>query len=203
MKFPRLLLSLFGLVLGTIAPAATPAAAPATTPATTSATAAAAPKLLPVSRVAWINTSAFVAEEGGIKDLVRVMKQLELEFSGTQSELSLLTEKLRTIVGEIQKLQAGGEANAAAIQEKQSAGVKIQQELRTKQQEAQAAIQQAQQEKQGPIAQEIGKALTAYAKEREIGLLFDVSKLGDGVIAAQPELEITNDFIAYYNASHP
>jgi len=196
MKFPRLVLSLFGFVLGSAvlaAQATTPAAAPATP----------APKLLPVTRVAWINTSAFVAEEGGIKELVRVMKQLELEFSGTQSDLSLMTEKLRTIVDEIKKLQAGGEANAAAIQEKQTAGVKLQQELRAKQQEAQAAIQQAQQEKQGPIAQEIGKALTAFAKEREIGLLFDVSKMGEAIIAAQPELEVTNDFIAYYNASHP
>lgn len=195
MKFPRYLLSLLGLMLGcaTLAAQTTTAAAPATP----------APKLLPVSRVAWINSNAFVAEEGGIKQLTRVIKQLELEFSGTQSDLSLMNEKLRTIVGEIQKLQAGGEANAAAIQEKQNAGVKLQNELRAKQQEAQAAVQQAQQEKQGPIAQEIGKALTAFAKEREIGLLFDVSKLGEGIIAAQPELEVTNDFITYYNASHP
>ena len=194
MKFPRFLLFLLGLALGSVTlTAQTTAAAPATPAA----------KLLPVSRVAWINTSAFVAEEGGIKQLVRVIKQLELEFSGTQSDLSLQSEKLRTIVGEIQKLQAGGEANAAAIQEKQTAGVKLQQELRAKQQEAQAAMQQAQQEKQGPIAQEIGKALTAFAKEREIGLLFDVSKLADGILAARPELEVTNDFIAYYNASHP
>lgn len=193
MKFPRLLLSLLALVLGSASLLAqTTAAAPAP-----------AAKLLPVSRVAWLNTNAFIAEEGGIKQLVRVMKELELEFSGTQSDLSLMQEKLRTLVGELQKLQAGGEANAAAIQEKQAAGVKLQQELRAKQQEAQAAVQQAQQEKQGPVSQEIGKALNTFIKEREIGVLFDVAKLGDGIIAAQPELEVTNDFIAYYNAKNP
>ena len=196
MKLSRLCFSLLGLVLGCAALSAqTPAAKPA--PATATA------KVLPVSRVAWINSNAFLAEEGGIKALVRVLKELELEFSGTQGELSLLNEKLRTLVGELNKLQAGGAANAAAIQAKQEEGVKLQSELQAKQQQAQAAIGQAQQEKQAPVAADVGKSLTAFAKERQIGLLFDVAKLTDGIIAAQPELEVTTDFIAYYNASHP
>ena len=195
MKFHRLLLSLLGLALGcvTVSAQATAAAKPA--PATTV-------KLLPISRVAWVNSHAFMEEEGGIKALVRALKELELEFSGTQSELSLLNEKLRTLVGELNRLQAGGEANAQAIQEKQEAGLKLQRELQTKQQQAQAAISAAQQEKQGPIAAEISKALTSFTKEREIGMLFDVAKINDGLLAAQPELDVTDDFIAYYNASH-
>lgn len=196
MKFPRLLLSLLGLTLGCVSVSAQAPAAAQPAPA-------AAAKLLPVSRVAWISSNAFMDENGGIKALVRVLKELELEFSGTQSELSLLNEKLRTLVSELNKLQAGGEANAAAIQEKQAAGLKLQRELQAKQQAAQTAISQAQQEKQGPIAAEISKALTAYTKEHQIGLLFDVAKINDGIMAAQPELDITADFIAYYNASHP
>jgi Skp family chaperone for outer membrane proteins len=193
MKFPRLLISVLSLTLGcSVLPAQT------TTPA-------AAPKaLLPVSRVAWVNSNAFAAEEGGIKQLVRNIKELELEFSGTESELNLLSEKLRTIVGELQKLQGGDQtANAQAIQDKQAEGLKLQRELQGKQQQAQAAFGQAQQQKQGPIFSEIGKALSAFAKEREIGYILDVAKLGDGILAAQPELEVTNDFIAYFNASHP
>jgi Skp family chaperone for outer membrane proteins len=195
MKFSRVLLSFLGLMLGGVTLSAqTPAATPA----------AAKPiKLLPVSRVAWINSSAFLAEEGGIKQLVRILKELELEFSGTQSELSLMGEKLRTMVGELKKLQAGGEANAAAIQEKQAAAMKLNGELQAKQQQAQAAVQQAQQDKQGPVSADIAKALTAFTKEREIGLLFDVAKMNEGLIAAQPELDLTNDFITYYNALHP
>lgn len=192
MKSPRLLLSVLSLTLGcTLLPAQT------TTPA------APAAKVIPASHVAWVNSNAFAAEEGGIKQLVRNVKELELEFSGTESELNLLGEKLRTIVGELQKLQAGGEANAAAIQEKQTEGMKMQRELQTKQQQAQAAFGKAQQEKQGPIFAEIGKSLTAFAKERGIGFVLDVAKLGDGVLVAQPDLEVTADFVAYFNASHP
>lgn len=192
MKFSRLLVSLICLALSSVALSAQ---SPAVTPAKPV-------KLLPVSRVAWLNSNAFMEEASGIKVLIRAIKELELEFSGTQSELSLQGEKLRTLAGELNKLQAGGEANAVAIQQKQAEGMKLQRELQAMQQQAQAALQQAQQEKQGPISLEIGKALTAFIKEREIGLLFDVAKLSDGLLAAQPELEVTADFIAYFNASH-
>jgi Skp family chaperone for outer membrane proteins len=192
MKFPRLLVSVLSLTLGCTL-----------LPAQTTAPAAPAAKTIPLSRVAWVNSNGFVADEGGIKQLVRNIKELELEFSGAESELNLMSEKLRTIVGELQKLQAGGEANAVAIQEKQAEGVKLQRELQTKQQQAQAAFGQAQQQKQGPIFAEIGKALMAFAKEREIAYILDVAKLGDGLLAAQPELEVTKEFVAYFNATHP
>jgi len=194
MKFSRLLISVLSLTLGGASLVAQTPAAPA-------------PTLVPMTRVAWVNSNAFVAEEGGIKQLVRNIKELELEFSGTESELSLLSEKLRTIAGEFQKLQASpdasSEANVAAIQAKQTEGLTLQRELQQKQQQAQQAFGQAQQAKQGPVFAEIGKALAAFSKERQLGFIFDIAKLGDGVLAAQPELEVTKDFIEYYNAAHP
>jgi Skp family chaperone for outer membrane proteins len=132
-----------------------------------------------------------------------VTKSLELEFSGTQADLSLLNEKLRTLAGEINRLRTDPVANAKALEEKQTAGIRLQQELQTKQQQAQSAFTQRQQEAQGPITTEIGKALSAFAKERDIGLLFDVAKLGDAVLQAKPELDLTADFIGYFNAKHP
>ncbi len=166
------------------------------------AAAPAATKQVPVARVAWLDSRKFVDEEAGIKRLVRCLKELELEFSGTESELNLLNEKLRTIVGELQKLQAGGEANAQAIQDKRAEGMKIQQELQAKQQQAQVAIGQAQQEKQAPIMNDIAKALETYTKEREIGVLLDASKLGDALLYSNPDLDVSDDFIAYFNAKN-
>jgi Skp family chaperone for outer membrane proteins len=192
MKSPRLLLSLLSLTVGC-----------ALLPAQTTTPAAPAAKVIPMARVAWLNSNAFAAEEGGIKQLVRNIKQLELEFSGTESELNLQSEKLNTLVGELKKLQAGGEANAVAVQEKQMEGMKLQRELQAKQQQAQQAFGKAQQEKQGPVFAEIGKSLTAFAKERELSFVLDVAKLGDAVLVAQPELDVTQDFIAYFNATHP
>ena len=166
------------------------------------APAPAATKQIPVSRVAWLDSRKFVDETAGIKRLIRCLQELELEFSGTESELNLLNEKLRTIVGELQKLQSGGEANAQAIQDKRAEGMKIQQELQTKQQQAQVAIGQAQQEKQGPIMNDIAKALETYTKERDIGVLLDASKLGDALLYSNPDLDVSDDFIAYFNAKN-
>lgn len=160
-------------------------------------------KEIPLSRVAWLNSRAFFAEETGIKRLIRSVKELELEFSGTESELSLLNEKLRTLVGELQKLQAGGEANAKAIEEKQTEGLQLQQELQAKQQQAQQAVAQAQQTKQGPIMEDIRKSIEAFAKERDISMLLDGARLGEALLYTKPEADVTADFIAYFNEKNP
>ena len=154
-------------------------------------------------RVAYLNSGAFLDERSGIKQLVKVAQGLELEFSSTQSELSLLNEKLRTIVGELTKLSADPVANAKAIEEKQTAGQKLQQELEGKKQAGQEAYSKRVQEMQAPIAANIGKELRAFAKERDLGLLLDAAKLGEAILDAKPELDLTVDFVNYYNARHP
>jgi Skp family chaperone for outer membrane proteins len=182
---------------------AAPLAAQTALAAPTPAPAAAAPKAIEPVRLAFVNSSAFLDETAGIKQLVRAAQGLELEFSTTQSELSLLNEKLRTIVGELNKLNADAATNAKAISEKQAAGVALQQDLQAKQQAAQQAYAKRSQEVQGPIAVEIGKELRAFAKERDLGMVLDLAKLGEAVLDAKPELDLTAEFVVYYNAKHP
>jgi Skp family chaperone for outer membrane proteins len=203
MKSSRTLLFLTSFALVCAQGVAQTPAAAAAAPAAPAAAKPAAPKVLPMTKIAWVNSSLFLDEQNGIKQLVRSGKELELEFSAQQGDLALQNEKLRTLVGEINKLQAGGATNAEAIQAKQAEGMKLQEELQAKQQAFQAAVQQAQQTKQGPIVAELTKSLDAYAKAHEIGMLFDVAKLGNAVLAAQPELDVTVDFVAEFNASHP
>jgi len=160
-------------------------------------------KAVEPARIAYVSSSQFLAEATGIKELVRVSKSLELEFTATQSELSLLNEKLRTIAVEINRLRSDPVANAKALEEKQTAGLQMQQDLQKKQQEAQAKYQQRQHETEGPVTEQIGKELRAFAKERDVSMLFDASKLGDALLDAKVELDLTPDFIAYYNAKHP
>jgi Skp family chaperone for outer membrane proteins len=184
-----LLFSLLALVLA--APLAAQTASPL------------APKPVEPLRLGYVNSSAFIDTATGIKQLVRAAQGLELEFTATQSELSLLNEKLRTIVGELQKLSSDPTGNAKAIADKQAAGQQIQQELQTKQQAGQEAYNKRAQEVQGPVAVEIGKEIRLFAKERDLGMMLDVAKLGDAVLDAKPELDLTADFIGYFNAKHP
>ena len=161
-----------------------------------------APKPVEPARVAFVNSSAFLDEATGIKQLVKANQGLELEFSSTQSELSLLGEKLRTIVGELNKLSGDATANAKAIAEKQAAGQQLQQEIAGKQQAAQAAYNKRAQEVQAPITSEIGKELRAYGKQRGADVLIDAAKLGDALLDAKADLDLTADFITYYNDKH-
>jgi Skp family chaperone for outer membrane proteins len=195
MKFNRpLFLSLLAAALIAPLAAQTAAGAPAAKPAVA--------QLAPVS-VAYVNTGAFLEPATGIKQLVRVAQSLDLEFSSQQQDLSLLGEKLRTLVTELNKLNSDPVANAAAIAGKQVEGQKMQQEMQGKQQAAQQAYNARAQELQGPVLADISKALTAFANERNIGMLFDMAKLAEAVLVAKPELDLTADFIGYYNALHP
>jgi Skp family chaperone for outer membrane proteins len=160
------------------------------------------PRPIEPARMAFINSGAFLDEATGIKQLVRAAQGLELEFSSAQSELSLLNEKLRTLVGELNKLNSDVTTNAKAIADKQAAGQKLQQEIAAKQQAAQEAFGKRSQEVQTPITNEIGRELRAFAKERDVGVLFDAAKLGEGLIDTKPELDLTADFITFYNTRH-
>lgn len=181
-----------------------PLLAAALTASVSAQTAPAAPavKAIAPARVAYVNSNAFLEPATGVKQLVKVYQTLELEFSPQQSELALLQEKLRTIVGELNKLGASP-GNDAAIAAKQAEGQKLQQELQAKQQAAQEAFQKRQQELQGPVSTELGKELRIFAQARDISMLFDLAKLGDALLDAKAELDVTADFIAHYNAKHP
>jgi Skp family chaperone for outer membrane proteins len=160
-------------------------------------------KPLEPARVAYVNSNAFLDPATGIKQLVTATKNLEIEFAPQESELKLLQEKLRTIVAEIKKLQGEATPDAKAIEAKQAAGVALQQEMQSKQQAAQQAFQARQQELQGPVSTELGKEIRLFAQERDISMIFDLAKLGDALLDAKPELDLTPDFIGYYNAKHP
>lgn len=162
-----------------------------------------AAKQVEPARIAFVNSAAFLDEATGIKQLVKAMQGIELEFSSTQSDLSLLNEKLRTLATELNKLTNDPTPNAKAIEEKRTAGQQMQQELATKQQTAQTAYNKRLQEVQTPITNEIGTALRVFAKERGVDVLLDAAKMGAALLDAKPELDLTADFITYYNEKHP
>ena len=195
-SFRLIVLSLLATGLAAMLPAQTATTAPAAakTPAV---------KPMETARVAYVNSNAFLEPATGIKQLVTVYKNLELEFAPQQSELNLLQEKLKTLVAEIKKLQTAPAPDAKAVEEKQKAGLALQQELQGKQQAAQQAFQARQQELQGPVSAELGKEIRLFAQERDLTMVFDLAKLGDALLDAKPEADLTADFIGFYNAKHP
>ena len=90
-------------------------------------------------------------------------------------------------------------ALAAKIAEAQQ----IQRTIKTKGDEGQAAYNKRSAEVKGPVEAEIFADLAVFRQERGIDLLLDSSKLGPALLSSKPELDLTNDFIAWFNARHP
>jgi Skp family chaperone for outer membrane proteins len=54
----------------------------------------------------------------------------------------------------------------------------------------------------GPVYDDIGKALDAYAKAHGITLILDVTKI-QGIVSAAESLDITKAFITEFNSKNP
>jgi hypothetical protein len=55
----------------------------------------------------------------------------------------------------------------------------------------------------GPVYQDIGQALQAFAKARGLTVIFDVSKMQGVVMVVNDSVDITGAFIADYNTRNP
>jgi len=75
-------------------------------------------------------------------------------------------------------------------------------EITRKTEDAQSAYQQRMQALLGPIYDDIGKALDAFAKAHGITLILDVTKV-QGIVSADGSLDITKVFITEFNSKNP
>ena len=178
------------------APAQQPAAAPAQSGGP-----------VPASKIAFVNTQAFGDEKVGIGRYVAAMKNLEREFQPRVAELQALQNKIKGIVEEINKLNAGSSANVVpqkAIDDKRDEGERLQRELEYKKKEYDAALAKRYEDVVGPISNDIGSALTNFAKARGITLVLDLSKpaMLETILFGDPALDITTAFITYYNSKN-
>lgn len=174
----------------------TPARPAATTPAPATSNAP-----VPDTKIAFINTEAFGEEKGGITRYVNAMKSLEREFQPRQTELNNMQTRIRTIADEISKTQSV--ADPKTIAAKQEEGERLQRDLKYKKEQADADFAKRYQEVVGPISQDIGKALDAFANQRGITMILDISKLIPAILTVNPAMDVTQAFIAEYNTRNP
>ena len=176
-----LLLAGFAVLANAQQPAGRPPAQPAPTPTATAPTASAtAPVQLPVSKMAVIYTDLFLDQKTGIAKFNSVVTKLNGEFQKTKDELTQMQTRGTTLEAEINKLR---EAPASAPVDQRSLQAKIDQldqlkkDIQRKGEDAQANYNRRRQELFGPLQEEIGKALEAFAKARGINVIIDAAQL--------------------------
>nr|MBA2339532.1 hypothetical protein [Pyrinomonadaceae bacterium] len=54
-----------------------------------------------------------------------------------------------------------------------------------------------------PIETDINTALTAFARQRNLSMVFNVSQLPNVVLVLNDSMDLTRDFIADYNRRNP
>ena len=180
--------------------AASVAAQPKPTTPTAPATTGSATGNVPETKLALVDTDQFLDEKGGIVRLVAAAKKVENEFLPRRTELQGLQGQIDKLKADLQRTAAVQDPKVSAQQ--QEAIDQKTRELQRKTEDAQTAYQQRLQGMLGPVYDEIGKALDAYAKAHGITLILDVTKI-QGIVSASESLDITKAFITEFNSKNP
>lgn len=171
---------------------------PGTTAPTTGA---AAPAVnVPETKIALVNSDDFADPAAGITRLVVAMKKVDNEFGPRRTELEALRAQTDKATADLAKVQAM--QTPAVNQQQQEKIDQMKRDFQRKGEDAQAAYQKRLQEVIGPVYEDIGKALDAYAKARGITLILDVTKV-QGIVSASDSLDISKAFITDFNSKNP
>lgn len=189
------LISAFAFVLAVAVSPVLAQTRPAATPAQSTAG-------VPEGRIALIYSDAFLDGKTGIARFTTLITTLNREFQPRQTELQGMQQRIQTLTNEVNQSQA-----AASVVDPKSIQLKIDQletlkkDYQRKGEDAQAAYNRRKQEMFSPLQEDIGKALEAYAKARNINVIIDGSQVP--LVYAADALDITRAFINEFNSKNP
>jgi outer membrane protein len=155
---------------------------------------------VPETKIALVNTDEFADEKTGITRLVSAMKRVDGEFQPRRTELQTLQQQIEKATADLAK---AAPVQDQKVTQQQSDKIELMKtEFKRKGEDAQAGYQKRLQDVLGPVYDDIGKALDAYAKAHGITLILDVTKI-QGIVSASESLDITRSFITEFNSKNP
>jgi outer membrane protein len=170
-----------------------------TRPATPAPATASAARPTGDAKIAVIQTEFFSDEKGGIARFVAAMKSVDREFAPRRTDIQGKQQRYNVLVKEINDTKAI--ADQAALQKKADEAERLKDQIEQQQKEGQRDLDRRMREVLGPLQEDVFKALDAYAKERGISIIIDVSQTP--VLYAVESVNITQDFIRGYNQRNP
>jgi outer membrane protein len=154
--------------------------------------------------MAVIYTDLFLDQKTGIAKFNSVVTKLNGEFQKTKDELTQMQARATALESEITKLReapAGAPVDQRALQAKIDQLDQLKKDIQRKGEDAQANYNRRRQELFGPLQEEIGKALEAFAKARGINVIIDAAQVP--LLYAADSIDITRAFIADFNSKNP
>ena len=176
-------------------PASQPAAPPAAAPQTVA---------LPTSKMAVVYTDLFLDPKTGIAKFNSVVTKLNGEFQKIKDEITAMQTRAQALETEINKLREAPEGtpiDQRALQTKIDQLEQLKKDIQRKAEDAQGAYNKRRQELFGPLQDEVGKALEAFAKARGINVIIDAAQVP--LLYAADSIDITRAFITEFNSKNP
>jgi outer membrane protein len=194
------------VAIGTSALAQRPAAPAGQRPTTPPPQTATPPTstTLPMSKMAVIYSEAFLDPKTGIAKFNMALTRLNGEFQKPKDELTQLQNRAQTLQDELGKLQnapAGTPIDQKTVQAKADQLDQLKKEIQRKGEDAQTAYNRRRTEIFSPLQEEVGNALEAFAKARNINVIIDGTQVP--LLYAADSIDITTAFIADFNAKNP
>ncbi len=173
------------------------AQAPAARPAATAPQTAASGEM----KFAVIYTEQFLDPKGGINRLISATTTLNREFEPRGAELGTLRQKYDAIVKQVQDQKNVADPPSLVRLQEQAEGIEL--EIKRKSEDGQRALAKRQGELMNPLQTNINNALVEFAKQRGYTAIMNGSQLAGVLILIDNKIDITDAFIADYNAKNP
>jgi Skp family chaperone for outer membrane proteins len=196
--------ALLVVALATTISAQQPTRPPASQPAATPAATAPQTVALPNSKMAVVYTDAFLDPKTGIAKFNTVVTRLNGEFQKLKDEITAMQTRAQALEAEINKLREAPEGtpiDQRALQTKIDQLEQLKKDIQRKAEDAQGAYNKRRQELFGPLQDEIGKALEAFAKARGINVIIDAAQVP--LLYAADSIDITRAFTTEFNSKNP
>lgn len=177
-----------------VAQTPTPPAGQSAAPATGAQTAVEVPKM----KIGVINIAAFREYVGEMRQRY---EKLQAEFGPVSNELNAMQSK---IAAQQQVLQEKGPSMTPIQARKLSDDIEeLKRQFQRKSEDAQTQARKREEEETGPIFDKINQFMILYAQKRGLTMVLEASGIGQALIYAAPEANITEDFINEYNKAYP
>jgi Skp family chaperone for outer membrane proteins len=146
-------------------------------------------------KLAIIDTDAFADNKAGIKKLVNAYTQIDAELKPKRDEIVTMNTRYQALA---QKASAGTITPAEADE-----ADNLKRDIQRKQEDGQKMLETLTRQKTGQIFTDLSNSLQAFAKQRGFDIVFDVSKMQNVVMLINQSVDITDAFIADFNAKNP
>jgi len=163
--------------------------------------AAPAPGVVPVGKVAVIDTEMFTDQKAGVARVNAAYNAIEREFKPRRDELQTLRTRYDALLKELGAPAPGADQRTLAA--KADEAEKLKTDIERRQQDGQRTYERRWKELTDPVFIDLNKSLREYARQRDVAVVMDISKLSGAVMVVNDALNITNAFIADYNRRNP